>query len=67
MSSYNAGPCGICGAVTDYCHLTTASGIEIDCRDLKLANPADLDANIELARELFPVSKQGTEPLQTGD
>jgi hypothetical protein len=50
MSSYGAPPCGICGATSDYCHLTTATGIDIDCRDLQLKNSADLAANIELAR-----------------
>ena len=50
MSSYNAPDCPICGAHTDYCTLETASGITIDCRDLKLRNPDWLSFNIALAR-----------------
>jgi hypothetical protein len=52
MSMHGAPDCGICGAASDYCHLTTATGIQIDCRDLQLKNPTDLVWNIELAREL---------------
>jgi hypothetical protein len=52
MSSYGAPDCLICGAGSDYCTLTTASGIEIDCRDLQLKNPDDLAWNIELAKSL---------------
>lgn len=52
MSSYGAPDCAICGAHTDYCHLTTATGISIDCRNLMLRNPADLKWNIEQAKEM---------------
>jgi hypothetical protein len=52
VSSYGAPDCEICGAHTDYCHLETASGISIDCRDLQLKNMADLAWNIELAKSL---------------
>jgi hypothetical protein len=56
VSMYGAPPCGICGAHSDYCTLDTASGIQIDCRDLQLKNPDDLAWNIELARELRSVT-----------
>jgi hypothetical protein len=52
MSIEGAPDCGICGAHGDYCHLTTASGIEIDCRNLQLKNPDDFAFNIGLAGEL---------------
>jgi hypothetical protein len=52
MSIEGAPDCGICGAHGDYCHLATASGIEIDCRNLQLKNPDDLAFNIGLAGEL---------------
>jgi hypothetical protein len=52
VSGYGHPDCGICGAHTDYCILTTATGIDIDCRDLQLKNTADLQWNIELAKSL---------------
>jgi hypothetical protein len=52
VSGYGHPDCSICGAHTDYCTLTTASGISIDCRDLQLKNMADLAWNIELAKSL---------------
>lgn len=61
MSSHDATDCPICGAHTDYCHLETASGISIDCRDLQLRNTDDLshlrkpegNATPELAEEVI--------------
>lgn len=52
MSMEGAGQCGICGAWSDYCTLRTASGIDVDCRELKLRHPSDLQYNIELAKNL---------------
>jgi hypothetical protein len=44
--------CGICGAHGDYCQLEAASGLSIDCRQLQLKNPDDLQGNIEMAQSL---------------
>lgn len=52
MSSYGAPDCPICGAHTDYCTLTTATNIEIDCRELQLRDPDDLAWNTELAKSV---------------
>jgi hypothetical protein len=52
MSINGAPDCPICGAASDYCHLETASGISIDCRDLQLRNEHDLAFNIELAKAM---------------
>lgn len=52
MSSYGAPDCPICGAASDYCTLETASGITIDCRNLELRDPTDLEWNIKLAADL---------------
>ena len=52
MSSYNAGPCGICGAESDYCHLETAAGPSIDCRDLQLKYPDDIDRITQMAADM---------------
>lgn len=52
MSSHNADDCPICGAHSDYCHLETPVGVSIDCRNLKLRNPEDLEWNIELAKSI---------------
>ncbi len=53
VSSYGAPDCPICGAHSDYCHLETASGITIDCRDLQLRDPDDLERNIALAKAIY--------------
>jgi len=60
VSSYGAPDCAICGAHTDYCTLTTATGIDIDCRDLMLRNQADLAWNIELAKSMRDQSNHAT-------
>lgn len=52
MSMQGAGQCGICGAWSDYCELYAASGVRIDCRNLKLRDPRDLERNIALAASL---------------
>lgn len=34
MSGYGFGKCRLCSAVDDYCMMTTATGIELDCRQV---------------------------------
>lgn len=52
MSMNGAPDCPICGAHSDYCTLTTATGVLVDCRALTLRNPDDLEAHRSIATML---------------
>jgi hypothetical protein len=67
MSTHIAPACGICGSGSDYCHMTTATGIQIDCRDLQLKNTANLAWNIEFAREMHRVNPDAKETVSVSD
>lgn len=51
MSEYGQ-VCGICGAHGDYCMLETPTMLTIDCRQLQLKNPDDLEGNIQMAANI---------------
>lgn len=70
MSSYGAPDCPICGAHADYCTLTTATGVDVDCRFLELRDPRDAEwiqmmwlRNRRLAREEYQADRDSRQDI----